>query len=698
MADYPNNEKPDGLDVLTTIAQNDVHVIGDTSDSGKAKVITEADLETAIAQSTHFVDILVANDYFTTVLANSTNFITELTQNTTFQTNINNFVTGGSGGGGGTKIAIDSSQVITPNDTAENIIYTVNLPGGNLGTNDAVTLEVMLSDFALNNSVDETKTFRIKYGGVTIATLTPSIGSTPSSQSFDGAFIRAVIVASSSTSAQKAMAMFSAGQTTGDTSGQLNRICDDYGTATVDSTVDQDLVVTVQSNISSGVTAETIIVEKITSLQDGVTLNATAAQDLVAGNPVGVSDFVDNSIAIANVTSLTQAFPTGGSGEITIQIATDKIAVLYLNGTDLSIRVGTINRSTMAFTLGSAVTISTDTPTAYTIHKLDTDKFAVSYNTTTAQDVVSIVAATVSTNTITLGTPVTLFTAASDITISAYLKSVQNGTNAGLVLSVDVSGNQSLIAYTFSGTTATIGTPVTPDINGGGGVGIGTEIFIASIGTNKIAMNGWSKAQVATISGTTITLGTGISFRSGSSGGSNGNLLSISPATDVYICAVLDVSNEEYYCATVSGTTMSFGSALIMQAHQVYVKSSNELWLFESGITKVTITGNVLGNAGVIFNNYSPTGTIIDMKNGTFWGIDFDGTNIEYFISGMSQNYIGIVQNSPSIGTNAIVLITGTDNHQSGLIAGNKYSFSGTTLVQNNAGTIRAVSTTKIII
>lgn len=74
---YTSNQKSTGLETLTelTLTQADLHIIGDVSDSGRAKSITQDLLE----------------DY----IANSDNFIDELTNNTNFQTEVNNFVTGG---------------------------------------------------------------------------------------------------------------------------------------------------------------------------------------------------------------------------------------------------------------------------------------------------------------------------------------------------------------------------------------------------------------------------------------------------------------------------------------------------------------------------------------------------------------------------------------------------------------------------
>jgi len=99
---YTTDEKSTGLDVLTTLATGDLHIVGDVSDSGRAKAITQNNLEVVIANSTNFVDELVDNNYFTTELANDTNFVNELTTNTTFQSAVNNFVTIVGGGSGGT--------------------------------------------------------------------------------------------------------------------------------------------------------------------------------------------------------------------------------------------------------------------------------------------------------------------------------------------------------------------------------------------------------------------------------------------------------------------------------------------------------------------------------------------------------------------------------------------------------------------
>ena len=67
---YTSDKKSTGLETLTqaTLTQSDLHIVGDVSDSGRAKAITENELEDYIANSTNFIDELVANNYFITEL------------------------------------------------------------------------------------------------------------------------------------------------------------------------------------------------------------------------------------------------------------------------------------------------------------------------------------------------------------------------------------------------------------------------------------------------------------------------------------------------------------------------------------------------------------------------------------------------------------------------------------------------------
>lgn len=138
------DQKISQLTALAIADQADVYPIVDTSAS-ETKKITQQDVEDTIANSTNFVDQLVANNYFTTELAGNTNFVDELTQNSSFQSAVNNFVTTvstSSSGGGGKPITFSLPDTITSVSNplsgysdSEALVYS---NGTNLYTQDAI--------------------------------------------------------------------------------------------------------------------------------------------------------------------------------------------------------------------------------------------------------------------------------------------------------------------------------------------------------------------------------------------------------------------------------------------------------------------------------------------------------------------------------------------------------------------------------
>ena len=284
---YTTDKKSTGLELLTdlTITQADLHIIGDVSDSGRAKAITEDMLE----------------DY----IANSDNFIDELTNNANFQTNVNNFVTPGgspleieqdgvsietsvtkinftngatvtnpatgevdvdfsailSGGGSGTLIDTDTNQFTVTNSTGVNsLAYTINVPGGTLGTKNAIRVSLLNSAYAAASG--SSLSVSISYGGQLVGSGSVSVG-------LGGKMdVSALIVAAGSTNSQKSIAKSISQNTT--TGGQITAFTSDYAT-TVDSTIDQDITVEIsgQFGVSTQQTIEGIVVEKIT-LESGL--------------------------------------------------------------------------------------------------------------------------------------------------------------------------------------------------------------------------------------------------------------------------------------------------------------------------------------------------------------------------------------------------------------------------------------------
>ena len=320
MADYSNNEKATGLDVLTTLASDDVVVVGDTSDSGKAKVITKtnlkAEMESGLVNATVTDNTAsVLDDKIEIISSDDSVVITKTVQNagTNEKISYNLSASTSSGSTGGvSKISIDTTQVIVTGSgvfAEQDIITPITIPGGTLGTNNAIRFKVLVSsvNFSSNGLI-----IRVKYGSETLITsLIQSSAPITHPCEFTG-----YIVANASSSAQKAQ-LFLAGQST----VQTNSFEDSYGEGTVDSTIDNDLVITLENTVgtASGIQTEGIIVEKIGDSAVVVTAPSVASYsfvqetgsgtDIVVPKPSGLSS---GDLMFAHILYIASSSPTIG--------------------------------------------------------------------------------------------------------------------------------------------------------------------------------------------------------------------------------------------------------------------------------------------------------------------------------------------------------------------------------------------------
>lgn len=207
----------------------------------------------------------------------------------------------GGSGSGGTRLVVDTTQVITPANTSENTIYSEAIPAGTLSTNNAIKFKVLFSDFGLSNSPDEIKTIRLKYGSTTIATVVADIGSNPADLSFDGIYLEGWVIANNATNAQKGQLEIFSGF--GDVDGS-NFINADYGTSAIDSTITQNLVITIQSNVAgtASVTAEAIVIEKIGGASSGsISEQNLGGSGVVEEIPTRCASSLDGTVAVSAV-------------------------------------------------------------------------------------------------------------------------------------------------------------------------------------------------------------------------------------------------------------------------------------------------------------------------------------------------------------------------------------------------------------
>jgi len=478
-------------------------------------------------------------------------------------------------------------------------------------------------------------------------------------------------------------------------------------------------------NINDSGTATTILPN---------TPSFTAGEDLVPGDPVGVSNLISNQVVRASRTlssvahGVTTPLFTGISNKNYKAIGGGKfVFVNYTAATSdtLFAQVGSIDPNTLTLTLGTPAIVATNfTPSStqlsnVAICKLDTDKFIIFYVLDGSTTVIKYRVGTVSGTTITFGTEATATTAPSTVATSASFDADFLSTDKGIfIFKTATVNNGRMICFTTSGTVATFGTPVAIDTN----VSDNAASMVKKIATDKFVVTGFHSnlfCQICTVSGTTITAGTQTSISANSPGSTTDytGLQIVSPATDVFVVLFQNVANTSSYMVscTVSGTTPTAGSTLSINTPNgnggLYAVSSSILYTTGgSNIGQINISGNTLTDVGIIARPVTSiiTEGTIAMDNGYLVTIELDATNANVWIQGMSYGFIGITQTTTSKGGSVSILVSGTDGNQSGLTAGNSYLVSngGLSLLAGNSiinslddlNVIKSISATQVVI
>ncbi len=96
------------------------------------------------------------------------------------------------------KVNISASPVTVASSTAETTLYTFSLPANVLSTNNGIRCKIYFDTFGINNT--KTSTFRLKYGGSTVASIV--ITGVSSQWSSAVGFLDAVLYANGATNSQ----------------------------------------------------------------------------------------------------------------------------------------------------------------------------------------------------------------------------------------------------------------------------------------------------------------------------------------------------------------------------------------------------------------------------------------------------------------------------------------------------------------
>lgn len=218
-------------------------------------------------------------------------------------------------------------------------------------------------------------------------------------------------------------------------------------------------------------------------------------------------------------------------------------------------------------------------------------------------------------------------TVGSETTIQssqAYSLEVAYGGGAHLVGYYDLNNSNytTLKAVTISGTTITAGTPVVIETSAGDKVGICYDENAGKFAVAYTVQTGSdTKAVVATVSGTTVTLGTKVQI--GSENATNQEIAAVyDPVAQKNVIFMTQAASPYYgyvYVGTISGTSISFGTGVLASSGRlenkdaVYDANSGKVVFAYEDIT----TSDGTARVGTVSGTSISFGSEVDFSSNT---------------------------------------------------------------------------------
>ena len=357
------------------------------------------------------------------------------------------------------------------------------------------------------------------------------------------------------------------------------------------------------------------------------TFDSNENKVVIAYQDVGNSDHGTAVVGTVSGTSVSYGTPVVFEAAATSHIAitfdsnSNKVVIAYRDegnsnyGTAI---VGTVSGTSISY--GSPVVFES-AASARTGATFDSsnNKVVIAYKGGTAM---KAIVGTVSSTSISFGTAVQ-FDASSTVAIAA--------------VTFDSSANKVVIGWQDSG-NGSKGTAIVGTVSGTA-ISFGTEVVFEAAdiyypaatfdsNSNKVVFayydggnSNYGTAIVGTVSGTAISFGTAVVFETAQS---SWNSATFDSNTNNVVIAYRDVGNSNYGTAidgTVSGTSISFGTALVFEADTAAEFAAT----FDSNSNKVFIAYEDQGNSnygtGVVYTSKGPSLTI-----GSKYYVQNDGT------------------------------------------------------------------------
>ena len=467
------------------------------------------------------------------------------------------------------------------------------------------------------------------------------------------------------------------------------------------------------------------------------TLSGIASGTLANGQTVIIHS--DGKVGAVVTTGTSQAL---GSGETFESAETAHTSQVYDSGNDRVViaytdygnsRYGTAVVGTItgtAVTFGTPVVFKSDTTfNTAMAYDANAEKIVIAFEDSSDTSGKAVVG-TVSGDTISFGSEVTYNSDAVNEQAAVY----------------DSSSQKVVIAYKDRG-NSNYGTAIVGTVSGTS-ISFGSETVFESANTTDVEMtfdssnnkvviaykdegnSSYGTAVVGTVSGTSISFGTPVVYESASI---EYNGIAFDSSNNKVVIAYADGGNSNYGTAivgTVSGTSISFGSATVYESAQAQKTGAT----FDSNAGKVVISyedggdsdksklvvGTVSGTSisfesPVVFEssgNYGHFRNVFDSTENKVFismrsssaaqGIVFQNASVSTNLT--SSNFLGFSNAAYTDGQTATIQITGSvDDAQSGLTTARKHYVQNDGTLSTTAGTPSveagvAISATKIIV
>jgi len=459
-------------------------------------------------------------------------------------------------------------------------------------------------------------------------------------------------------------------------------------------------------------------------------LKAVASGALPNGDPVVVN--ADGTVSIPTLTfGPTTTFENANTGQVSAAFDSNsnKVVIAYVDsgnsghGTAI---VGTVSGTSISFGSPTVFEASLNVADTSTTFDSNANKVVISFSDTAAGNYGTAIVGTVSGTSISFGTP-TVFESASTSQISSTF---------------DSNLNKVVIAYRDNGNsvygTAIVGTVSSTSISFGSATVFESAqtdnpSAVFDSNSNKVVIaygdsgNGdYGTAIVGTVSGTSISFGSAAVFESARADQVTATFDSSSNKVVIAYRDLGNNSNGTAIVATVSGTSISFGTAVVFNVGNsfrfasAFDSTTNQVvvtYKINTGALGTAIVGTVSGTS-ISFGSPSTYGNdaaaVVFDSNSNKMVIAYDDASSPFYGKALifnpsasvltSENYIGLSSNGyPNTATATIDVQGAINDRQSGLTAGQAYYVQTDGTLSETAGTPSvfagtAISATKMIV